>query len=150
VLLMQDAILYKTTGVRMNWKSFTSAKGGKLPRSMVIVLPKVMFSFLSEMDSKQKNRFTISELSFHIRNCFPDIEPIVSKIKSSEARKRFPEKKILDIQNSCYHLAREKSFWIEDVESGNRITLFEHPEHPKGESIENVIYIILPNWKNYF
>lgn len=139
----------------MNWKSFCKTKSGKiksgqLSREMTSILPIVMFSFLSEMEKKGKIRFTISELSVFIRLKFPDIEPIVQKIKKSDAAKAFPRRKILDIQNSCYHLSKDKSYWIQDQNSDSKVIFLEHHKQPIGEPIDNVIYEILPNWREHF
>jgi hypothetical protein len=134
----------------MNWKSVTTANGGNLSNEMVSMLPGVMHSFLSEMESKRSGRFTLSELANHISLKFPDIEPIFSKMSKGSAEKKFPGKRILDIQNSCYHFARDKNYWIEDKDTGERVTLLEHPEHHKGQSIEDVIYKILPNWQDFW
>lgn len=131
----------------MSWIAKSKNRAGKisnssLPSEAISVLPDVMESFCQHLSGQNQRQFTVDQLISWTKINLLEVTAYLSNERVGDIRTRFPNAKIFDAQNSCYHLSDQPSFWVEEESTGRHVKLFHH--------VDSMEYTLCDNWADYF
>ncbi len=119
-------------------KKLNKIKTSQFTKEQVMVAEEIIPLFLNYLEENEIIEFYVADFKDWIKKNHKDIAPFVSSEKISQVKLANPNKKVIDVQNCCYHFSRAKSFWIEDKKGKEIVPL---------EKLGSTHYKLKPNWK---